>query len=56
VRKRIPHTGADGRSLHLHSFASLKVFCRSYGISIDGCSLKADLLNAIDAERLVRAN
>ena len=56
VRKRIPHTGADGRALHLHSLASLKVFCRSYGINIDGCSLKADLLAAIDAERLVRAN
>jgi hypothetical protein len=56
VRKRIPHTGADGRALHLHSLASLKVFCRSYGINIDGCSLKADLLAVIDAERLVRAN
>jgi len=55
VRKLIPSTGADGRLLHLHSLASLKVFCRSYSISIEGLSLKSELLTAIDAERSSRA-
>ena len=56
VRKLIPTTGADGRLLHLHSLASLKVFCRSYNISIEGLSLKSELLTAIDTERDSRAN
>ena len=55
VRKSIPHTGADGRALHLHSVPSLKVFCRGYGIPIADGSLKADLLLAIETERSVRA-
>lgn len=55
VRNLIPRNGADGRLLHLHSLASLKVFCRSYGISIDGLSLKSELLTAIDSERTSRA-
>ena len=56
VRKLIPSTGADGRLLHFHSLASLKVFCRSYSISIEGLSLKSELLIAIDTERDSRAN
>ena len=55
VRKSIPHTGADGRALHLHSVLSLKAFCRSYSIPVADASLKADLLRAIDTERSVRA-
>jgi hypothetical protein len=55
VRNLIPQTGADGRLLHLHSLASLKVFCRSYGISSEGLSQKSELLTAIDSERTSRA-
>ena len=55
VRNLIPQTGADGRILHLHSVPSLKVFCRSYGISIGDASLKHEILRLIDEERSVRA-
>jgi hypothetical protein len=54
VRKTIPLCGADGRALHLHNVPSLKVFCRSYGISIGDASLKHDILRLIDEERSVR--
>ncbi len=56
VRKLIPRLGSDGRALHLHTVGSLKVFCRSYGVSIDGLSTKADILLAIDNERVSRAS
>ena len=56
VRNLIPNTGADGRALHLHSVPSLKVFCRSYSIFIEGLSLKSELLAAIATERASRAN
>ena len=56
VRNLIPLTGADGRSLHLHSIPSLKVFCRSYGISLGDVSVKSDILRLIDQERSVRAS
>ena len=56
VRNLIPQTGADGRALHLHSVPSLKVFCRSYGISLGDSSLKNEILRLIDAERSIRAN
>ena len=55
ARKSIPMCGADGRALHLHSVPSLKVFCRSYGISLGDSSLKNDILGLIENERLIRA-
>jgi hypothetical protein len=56
VRNLIPNTGADGRALHLHSVPSLKVFCRSYGISIGDASLKHEILGLIDEERSARVS
>jgi hypothetical protein len=56
VRNLIPQTGADGRSLHLHSIPSLKVFCRSYGISIGDATLKHEILRLIDEQRSVRVS
>jgi hypothetical protein len=56
VRKTIPLCGADGRALHLYTVPSLKVFCRSYGISIGDASLKHDILRLIDEERSVRVH
>ena len=56
ARKLVPALGFDGRALHLHTVGSLKAFCRSYGVSIDGLSTKADILLAIDNERVSRAS
>jgi hypothetical protein len=56
VRRCIPLCGADGRALHLHTVPSLKVFCRSYGVSLGDASLKQEILRLIDEERSIRAN
>jgi len=55
VRRTIPLCGADGRALNLHTILSLKVFCRSYGISLGEASSKHEILKLIDEERSVRA-
>ena len=55
IQNTVPLVGADGRPLHVHTVPSLKLFCRSYNIPIEDVSLKTDILRAIDAERLLRA-
>jgi hypothetical protein len=52
-RRIIPSVAADGRALNLHNVPSLLAFMRLHNIPFNN-RRKQDLLNAIDAERIVR--